>query len=72
LPASASCHLHRLQQHREPPQVSLLPSPPPPPSSSFASSSPLFTLHVNSGEAHFLIGWQRRHNPKWLGRVRPN
>jgi len=56
-PAAASCHLHRRQQHREPPQVSLLPSPPPPPSSSSTSSSSLFMLHVNSGEAHCLMGW---------------
>jgi len=34
-------------------------------SSSSASASPLFTLHVNSGEAHCLKGWQRRPSPKW-------
>jgi hypothetical protein len=72
-PAAASRHLHHRQQHREPPQVSLLPSPPSPPSSSSsASSSPPFTLHVNNGEAHCLMGWQRWPSPKWLERVRPN
>jgi hypothetical protein len=29
-------------------------------------------LHVNIGEGHCLMGWQRRPSPKWLGRVRPN
>jgi len=31
-----------------------------------------FTLHMNNGEAHCLMGWQHRPGPKWLGWVRSN
>jgi hypothetical protein len=36
------------------------------------SSFSTFTLHMNNGEAHCLMGWQHRPRPKWLGWVRPN
>jgi len=59
------CHRHSRQKHCEPPYVSLLPFP-------FLlllllRVSPLFTLHVNSGETHCLHGPADPAQPKTFG-----